>query len=461
MASFKRFTADCKGNTAVMFALAFVPLLIGAGAAIDMVQTNQTLTVLQGASDAAAIAGGSSNLTSDSALQTVVEDYLKANNAIAALDSIDKIESKLDKAARTFTVSIKGKRKTTLMNLAGIDTMDLQASSEVNLGGDGLEIALVLDNTDSMNSGGRLSALKTAAKLLVDEVMKTKDTGAYVKVGVVPFSNYVNVGMSRRNKSWMDVDADASVTGPTCWNTYPDATKFNCRQEPDIQDGVSLGSTHEVCDWNYGTPVEQCGTTTSTTKWYGCVGSRSEPMDESIGTVSSPYKGMMNTGCTSEIVELTDNKTKLDNTIDGLVATGNTYIPAGLLWGWHMLDSEEPLSVAKTASAIKEMGGTKAIVLMTDGQNTLAPYAPWHWDGAGTSDWAKGDAKMATLCENIKNDGIAVYTVAFMVTEPTAISLMASCATDPSKAFTAESAAELAEVFKDVGQSLTAMRLSK
>jgi Flp pilus assembly protein TadG len=461
MALFNRFKADCKGNTAVMFALSFLPLMLAAGAAVDMVQTNQTLTVLQGAADAAAIAGGSSNLKSDSELQTVVEDYMKANHAIAALDMVEKIESTLDAKGRTFTVSISGKRKTTLMNLAGIDTMDLQASSQVKLGGDGLEIALVLDNTGSMNSGGRLPALKSAAKLLIDEVLKVKDTGAYVKIGVVPFSNYVNVGLSRRNESWMDVDKDRTETTSACWDTYPDLTKSNCRQEPDVADGITLGTTHEACDINYGSPVKVCGPSTATYTWNGCVGSRAEPMDETIGTVSSPYKGLMNHSCTSELVELTDNQSKLDDTIDGLVATGETYIPAGLLWGWHLLDSAEPLSSAKSAAAINEMGGSKAIVLMTDGQNTLASYSPYHWGGAGASDWAKGDAKMATLCSNIKQDNIVVYTVAFMVTDPTAKSLMADCASDPSKAFNADSAAELADAFKDVGASLTAMRLSK
>jgi Putative Flp pilus-assembly TadE/G-like/von Willebrand factor type A domain len=461
MGTFKRFKADCRGNTAVVFALSLVPMLLAAGAAIDMVQTNQTLTVLQGAADAAAVAGGSSNLTKDSDLQKIVEDYMKANNAVSALDYVEKIESNLDKKTRTFSVSIKGKRSTSLMKLAGIDTMDLNAYSEVKLGGDGLEVALVLDNTGSMNEGGRLPALKTAAKLLVDEVMKVKTTGAYVKIGVVPFSDYVNVGLSRRKKPWMDVDKDSSVTTDTCWDTYPDATKYNCRQEPDMNDGVSLGTTHEACDWNYGTPVKVCGPSTSTNTWYGCVGSRAEPMDESIGTVSSAYKGLMNVGCASEIVELTDDQSKLESKIDGLIATGATYIPAGLLWGWHMLDSQEPLSVAKSAADIKDMGGAKALILMTDGQNTLGPYSPYHWGADNPADWARGDAKMAELCGNIKKDDITVYTVAFMVTDPKTISSMSSCASDSSKAFTADNAAELAKAFKEVGASLTAMRISK
>lgn len=461
MRTFKQFKSNCSGNTAIMFALALVPLLIGAGAAVDMVQTNQTLTVLQGAADAAAIAGGSSNLTKESDLQKIVEDYVIANHGVSALDSLDKIASKLDTKTRTLTVTITGKRKTSLMHLAGINTMDLQASSEVKLGGDGLEIALVLDNTGSMNSGGRLPALKSAAKLLIDEVLKSKDSGGYVRVGVVPFSDYVNIGTSRRGKSWLDVDDDKTVTGTACWDTWPDATKYNCRQEPDISDGINLGTTHEACDWNGGTKVEQCGTVTNTYKWYGCVGSRPEPLDEELGTLSTRYKGLVNYGCTGEIVELTDNKTKLNDTIDAMVATGETYIPAGLLWGWNMVDSEEPLTSAKSAADIKDMGGSKAIVLMTDGQNTLAPYSPNHWGGAGAADWAKGDAKMATLCDNIKNSGVVIFTVAFMVTDPAAKSLMGQCASDASKVYNADSAAALADAFKEVGQSLTAMRISK
>ena len=40
--------------------LSAVIMLLGAGAAVDFVETNNTLTVLQGATDAAAIAAGSS-----------------------------------------------------------------------------------------------------------------------------------------------------------------------------------------------------------------------------------------------------------------------------------------------------------------------------------------------------------------------------------------------------------------
>jgi Flp pilus assembly protein TadG len=456
-----KFARAASGSVTHMFALAVFPMMLAVGVAVDMVQTNRTLTIIQGAADAAALGAGASRETDKAKLEKMVKDYLTANGLEDALDDIDEISSDLDPKNNVFSVTIRGKRNTSLMHLAGIDTMGLNAKSEVRLGAEGYEVVLVLDNTASMNEGGRLPALKVAANELVEKLMEAKDFGAYVKLGIVPFSTYVNIGMSRRNESWLDVPADKSETKHSCWNTYPDASKSNCRQVPTLNDGVPTGSTHEQCDWNYGAPKEVCGTVNISETWSGCIGSRVEPLDETLGTVSTPYKGIMNTSCGSEIVELTDSQSKLKAAIDGLVATGETYIPAGLLWGWHMVESEEPLKKAKTRAAMKDIGGTKAIVLMTDGQNTLAPYAPHHWGGAGAADWAKGDAKASTLCANIKKDGITVYTVAFMVTDPTSLDLMSSCASDPSKALTADNAAELAEAFKNIGSSLMALRLSK
>ncbi len=126
---------------------------------------------------------------------------------------------------------------------------------------------------------------------------------------------------------------------------------------------------------------------------------------------------------------------------------------------WLDVDNA-PLDKAKTSTEIESMGGTKALVLMTDGRNTLATYAPNHWS-AGAADWARGDAKTATLCGNIKRDKIEDYTVSFMVTDAGAKSLPSNCASNPSKAYSADNAAELAKVFEEIGQNLVALRLSR
>jgi Flp pilus assembly protein TadG len=452
----KNIGLDSNGNVAVFFAIAAVPMLVAAGVAIDMVRTNVAKSVVQSAADAAALAGAASFELSKADLEAVVKKYLVANGTADVLASVTDIDIKRDTSKNTLSVSIVGKHKTTLLHLAGIDETDIGAYSEVKLPGDGLEVALVLDNTASMNAAGRLPALKDASKNLVADLMHEADSGAYVRVGIVPFSNYVNVGISRRSEPWLDVADDKTTYG--CWDTYPSATKSNCRQLPSIVDGIDTGSTYEQCDWDYGTPVKACGNQTYT--WMGCVGSRVEPLDESIGSISSRYKGLPNQSCTSEIVALTDDKAKLDATIDGFVAIGETYVPAGLLWGWNMLDSNKPLSEAKSEGSMKAKGGTKAIVLMTDGQNTLAAFTPYHY-GGGATEWARGDAKTTAVCDKIKADGVVIYTVSFMITDVNAKSLMTSCASDASKAFSADDPAELSKAFADVGQSLMSMRLNR
>lgn len=205
MSLVERFSRNCNGSVAVYFAAAITPLMLAAGVAIDMVQINASTTVLQNAVDAAALSGASSRKTDKDEIQEIVEAYLAANKANAVLESIKEIDVKLNENNNTLSVTVSGQRPTSLMHLAGIDKVDISATAVVNLPSDGLEVAMVLDVTGSMNAGGRLPALKAAATDFVDTILEAKNNGAYVRVGVVPFSEYVNVGLSRRNKSWIDV----------------------------------------------------------------------------------------------------------------------------------------------------------------------------------------------------------------------------------------------------------------
>jgi Flp pilus assembly protein TadG len=459
MKHFSKLKSDCLGNVSMMLAIAAVPLCLGVGAAVDIVRTNHTLTVLQGAVDAAVIAGAASGKTDDASLQAIVEDYLQQNGAQDILTTVDSIEPVLDKVGRTFSVRIKGKRNTALMHLAGIATMDLNVYAQTKLGGDGLEVAMVLDTTGSMNAAGRLPALKTAAADFVDTLMDAEAAGAYVRVGIVPFAEYVNVGMSVRNKPWMNVPADTSKTVNQCYDTYPDATSSNCHPETytAYNDGVPYSATTTVCDWNYGAPKSVCNDVVQTEKWYGCVGSRNNPLDEDIGTASSPYPGLQNAYCSAEIEPLTKDKSALKSKISGLTANGNTYIPAGLLWGWNMVDENAPLEEAKSAAEVKDMGGTKAIVLMTDGDNTLSADYPWHWGTDGNA----ADKKVKEICKNIKKDNIVIYTVSFMVIDADTVKLLEHCASDSSKAFSADNATQLSQAFSDISAAMLALRLTK
>jgi Flp pilus assembly protein TadG len=461
MSLVQKFARDCSGGVAVYFAVSLVPLMLGAGVAIDMVQVNATTTVLQNAVDAAALGGASSGETDKAKIEKVVKSYLSANKADEVLELITDFDVDLDKDNNTLTVTVSGKRPTALMHLAGIDKVDIGATATVNLPSDGLEVAMVLDVTGSMNADGRLPALKTAATDFVDTIMEAKDNGAYVRVGVVPFSEYVNVGLSRRNEPWINVPADTSVTQPqVCSIQYPHRQWSNCNevQKTGYNDGVPYTYTsYENCTVVDGPAENVCSTPVQTTKWFGCVGSRNTPLDEKIGKTSSRYPGLMNISCNDEIQTLTDDGSKLKSKINNLAASGNTYVPTGLLWGWNMVDGSDPLDEAKSAAEIKAKGGTKAIVLMTDGDNTISPTYPTHQG----SDGDVADKKVAALCEYIKKDEIVVYTISFMVTDSATIKMLDKCASDSSKAFSADNAAQLSQAFGEISDSLMAMRLSK
>lgn len=461
MSLIQKFARNCHGGVAVYFAAAIVPLMLGAGVAIDLVQVNASTTVLQNAVDAAALSGASSGETDKDKIEEVVKSYLTANKANAVLETITDFDVKLDESNNTLTVTVSGKRPTSLMHLAGIDKVDIGATAVVNLPSDGLEVAMVLDVTGSMNADGRLPALKSAATDFVDTIMEAKENGAYVRIGVVPFAEYVNVGISRRNEPWIDVPADTSVTQPqVCSIQYPHRQWTNCTevQKTGYNDGVPYTYTsYENCTVVDGPAENVCYTPVQTSKWYGCVGSRDNPLDEEIGKTSSRYSGLMNITCNDEIQTLTDDGSKLKSKINSLAASGNTYVPAGLLWGWNMVDANHPLKEAKSAAEIKAKGGTKAVVLMTDGDNTISATYPKHEGSNGDV----ADDKVEELCKNIKKDDIVIYTISFMVTDAKTVKMLEACASDASKAFSADNAAQLSQAFGDISDSLMAMRLSK
>ena len=460
MSLLKRFAKDKRGNTTIIFALAIIPMILAAGAGVDWVRLNNTQTVLQGAADAAAVAGSASGSTNDTELMKIITDYVNSNGVPNAVDAITSIDYNIDQTNRKFSVTIKGKLNTTLMSVAGITSMDVGAYSQVGIGSTAMEVALVLDNTGSMNSSNRLPALKSAAKLLVDELFKASASN-YIRVGVVPFSEYVNVGLANRNAPWINVPADTSTTTNLCWDTYPNATSSNCRMETSTWsvDGVPQTSTYEVCDWSYGTPVQQCGPVTNSQTWKGCVGSRSVTDDTSIGNPALPYEGVQNVNCPIDLLPMSADRVAVDAKIDAMTGTGNTYIPAGLLWGWNLLDPNAPFTEAKSAGWMKAQGGTKAIVLMTDGDNTLTASYPYHSHNGGNTDVA--NAKVTELCNNIKGQDVVIYTVSLMVSNPVSQAMLVNCASDGAKAFAADDPTALTQAFQHITESLLAMRFVK
>jgi hypothetical protein len=256
----------------------------------------------------------------------------------------------------------------------------------------------------------------------------------------------------------MSVPDDYTITADSCYDTYPDAVASNCHDVDNTcyNDGVPYSCTQQVCDWDYGNPVSVCSPYTWTYQWYGCAGSRDSPLNTTRDVASAdPVPGVLNAACPTELTRLSSDFDGLGTKIQDMVAVGETYVPAGLEWGWRVLSPGAPYADAADKAVKPDI--RKVMVLMTDGANTKSATYPDH----NGSDAAAANAITAELCTKIKADGIELFTVAFDVDNAAALEMLQTCATSDTHALTADTAEELASVFQSIGQSLVALRLTQ
>lgn len=483
MRRLKDFGCDNRGAVSILFGLSLLILLAGAGLSFDASNLFKARAALQASADAAALAVSADTITNNTQVADVAKEYLGANAPPSSLVQIATITAGYSSATKTATVSLTGTTQTSFMALLGVTTVDVSVSSEAKRGEVGpLDLVLALDLTTSMREEidgvQKVDTLETAAKSLIDTVMKT----THARVGIVPFANYVQVGTGVRDSDWISVDKDISVP----WCAWSGGGNFGtCQYEnyPCTMDGGSFICQRAVnCKWekNTNTPEYKCGV--NHYKWGGCVLSRMSG-DEYLATITSPknpkYTGRVTTsandrppnadagGCSgAPITELTNVKSTVTaafNSFGFTYPVGETFIPDGLLWSWNMLTKEAPLTSARSQTEMEALGGKKALVLMTDGFNTrYAGKDGWHYPtGSNASLRAKADTATSELCTKIKADGIIVYTVAFGVTDTGIKTILQSCASSPSKFFDAADANGLKASFTSIGAELQRVRLTR
>jgi len=343
------------------------------------------------------------------------------------------------------TVVAKNNIDTFFSGVFNRSSLDVGVSSTAVYADKAMDIALVLDTTLSMSTNNKIGSLKSAANGLLDTFDDLNNEN--LRVSVVPFSEYVNVGTSRRNAKWLDVPADKRV----CRMKRDVTSRSNCRRINKIctKDGVSYDCSYNKCDKTYGPEYEVCWTS----RWKGCVGSRVAGYDERVGYAGRKIPGLTNVSCATELQPLNKSMSKAKATVASLKAQHETYIPAGILWGWRTLDETVPLSSnGPKVKADRE----KVMIVMTDGENQRSKNGKYH----NRKDINAANAKTDKLCTEAKRDGVTIYTIAYEVNDTTTKTLLNRCATDGSKFFDAKNASELNKAFQDIGNALNELRIS-
>lgn len=426
-----RFLGDRRGNIAVLFALLALPMLAMVGVAIDYNRASNARTKLAASLDAGLLALARSPNMSEGAAKSFLIDYVSAELEGTGFEDAWQLTG-FEQTDQWVKASATSDVETAMLGLLSFPTIPVGASAEVVREQKRVELALVLDNTGSMNSSNKIGALRDAAGALVDIMYAGAGSADKVKIALVPFVTGVNIKAEDAfSMDWMDTEAKSKYHGinfdeiaTTTGRGKKAVTTFSRVNHFDLYDQMVAKNKSRYPSWQ---------------GWKGCVEARPEPYDtddtppsrvvpdtlwvpwfwpdepdtagrnytggngfandfmdddvsgtnnaearqknylkysqtavrnsSSIRETASDTSGP-NKSCAQPILPLTSDKARLKADINAMRAWNNsgTNIAQGLAWGWRVLSPGEPFTEGVPYSQEDTL---KAIVLLTDGENVV------------------------------------------------------------------------------------------
>ena len=186
--------------------------------------------------------------------------------------------------------------------------------------------------------------------------------------------------------------------------------------------------------------------------------------------------GGPNAGCPVPMVPLTTNKTKLQNTINSMWPRdrGGTQVHMGMIWGWRAISPNTPFNIGSdyVPTAYNTAGWKKVVILETDGTEEwpdtnqytgLGPLADGKINTSSSTSTAQTnlDTRLRTVCTNMKNEGIIIYTIALGSDGANNTTLTQRCPANGGFSVTATNPAGLQAAFDEIAKSLMALRLTQ
>ena len=148
----------------MIFAIACIPVIAAMGVAVDYTRASQTTSAMQDALDAASLA---LSRRSDcrpcrrARSSSSRNDYFNANFHNTELQDL-VLNASYTVTGPSVTISAAGKLPTDFMGIVGRKDVPIGRSSTTVWGEARLRVALALDNTGSMSSSNKMTALKNA-----------------------------------------------------------------------------------------------------------------------------------------------------------------------------------------------------------------------------------------------------------------------------------------------------------
>ena len=218
----RRLASDRRGNTAIVFAFALLPIAMAAGGAMDLRRAWSNKSYLQDSADAAVLAAAKGYYSAAGKTRTERLDAARAVADAYMRQAVDRRSGALEAPTWTlsfpedsgeFIMQASAKSPAAFGGLFGIAALDVDAESVSSAGDRRVEVALVLDSTGSM-AGKKLAELKRASTDFVDTLESAAASHPKpdaVKIALVPYNNAVKVGAEYANADWIDKAGASSI----------------------------------------------------------------------------------------------------------------------------------------------------------------------------------------------------------------------------------------------------------
>jgi Flp pilus assembly protein TadG len=435
----RNFWHDRKGNVAILFALAIVPVMGAMGAALDYSRANAYRTDMQKAADATALALSKVMPLNETKLNEVAKQYFAAN---MGNHDLTNLSLEVTPGQGSVQLAATGNYVPVVAGILGVQQFEIGVSATARWGIGKVEVALVLDNSGSMGSLSRMTHLKAAAHNLINVLESSAVHPGDAKVAIVPFDSAVRVNYTQANApAWVKWGS----TG-TC-SILPQMLKSQS----------SCTSWGGVWSWD-------SWTSTKWNSWAGCLEDRdysvspnveNDVLDTAPNATTSMSTAALRTRYPAKpcdnnklrrVTPLTEDWAALRSEITAMEPAGWTNIAIGMAWGWHVLSPTELYTEGK---AYNTEDLTKYIILMTDGDNTRSRHS---------NDESFINQRTSAACTNIKESGIQIYSIRLVQGNA---DLIRNCATKPSMYYDVQNASNLAAVFSQIASQIASLHLSK
>ncbi|MDQ0473575.1 Tad domain-containing protein [Labrys wisconsinensis] len=427
----RQFPAAREGNAMMLFGFMLLPLIAAAGSAVDYGRASSARTEMQAALDLAALAVSrdAKNLSA-AQINSKAKAYFDSMFQYKGVSGVTVTTTYTTSGVSQLTMNARGFVKTDFMGLFGHDRIEIGTDTTTKWGTKRLRVAMVLDNTGSMNDDGKLPALKSAALGMLSKLKSLAKTDGDVYVSLVPFAKTVNSGITRSDSPFLRWDVwDA---GSVCTDGVS-ADERSCRRAGKSWE---RGSLHRDL-------------------WKGCVTDRDQDYDVGAAAATQantstqfPRAYLCPTavqGLTSALDSTAWNA--LTSQVTNMVAGGNTNQTIGLQWGYQSLAGASPLS-APAKDANYEYASY--IILLTDGLNT---------ENRWSTSRSTIDQRTEKLCTNVKSAGVTLFTVQVNTGGDPTSAMLQRCASNGGF-FLVTSAGGIDSAFDQIFGVMSDLRLS-